>query len=271
MSRCLRYQNAAVCDYLASQYVVGHMTNRVKKRVEALRQYTPELNQAIAHWSDQTSVLQHVLPEANISSEKLSNIWQSVYAEVNEPSHSVESQRESSLWESLLAWKCIAGFSSLASLFLVAILFVQLPPQVIQTDIAVAADETPLKASIRGPSYLANMVAHNAAEGDIQFVVTAYAKTQDEPSRLHVQWSKDHLDKQQEGLHLWAEDRETGALTYIGQQPQKSSNSAWHLTKPTWLAVSNSGRLLVTANADTPDAANTLFSGLCLQLNEWKA
>lgn len=263
MPRCLRYQNPLIYNHLASQYVAGVMTLRVRLRTERLRQTTPELDRAIAHWADQFSQLHEQLPEATMASDVTDRLWQNIDAEIEQQALQLEKKQQqktnslSALWDNVIAWRLFSGVGALASMVFAIMLFVASP-----------------EPSISGPSYLANMVAHSGSDAqnrqeNIQFVISAYAKHDDAPSRLHVQWSKDHAGKTSHPpLHLWAEDRETGKLTYIGVQPPKGEN--WDLTKPTWTAVANSRRLLMTADAQQPSDNNTLFSGFCLQLKAWK-
>lgn len=261
MSRCLRYQHKIVCEHLASQYVMGFMTQRVRRRVETLRQYTPQLNHAIASWSDSASQLAYVLPENEVNSDRVNLVWHSIDSSYKKLQEKPQRKHKISFWQSLSAWRCIAGITSFASLLLVFTLLAG-QPQWFPNN----------KQLVVGPSYLANMLAYNSEEQGVQFVVSAYAKTKDKPSRLHVQWSKDHIQNHRNDLHLWAEDKQTGNLTYIGQQPKPTANAdGWSLTKPTWLAVSNSGRLVMTKDANAPNESNILFSGLCLQLKEWRA
>lgn len=251
MSRCLRYQNPLIYNHLASQYVAGVMSQRVRSRTEALRETTPELDRAIAHWADQFAQLHQQLPEITLSSDASERLWKTIEAEVD-----IKEQPSSSatgLWDNVLAWRLFSGAGALASMVL-AIMLVFTAPQ----------------PQVAGPSYLANMAAHgDDAQHQIQFVISAYAKQENTPSRLHVQWSKDHAGKTPHPpLHLWAEDKDTGKMTYIGMQPPKGQS--WDLTKPTWMAVANSRRLLMTTDTQQPTNNNTMFSGFCLQLKQWK-
>jgi anti-sigma-K factor RskA len=250
MSRCLRYQNPLIYRHLASQYVAGVMSRRVRLRTEVLRQKTPELDRAIAYWSDQFSELHQQLPEAQLSDDASERLWQTIDA--NAAPKELSSTGFAAVWNSLLTWRLLSGAGALSSMVLAVMLFFIAP-----------------EPSVTGPSYLANMVAHNDTDKNIQFVISAYAKQEDVPSRLHVQWSKDHAGKTSHPqLHLWAEDKDTGKIVYVGLQPPKGKN--WDLTKPAWMAVANSRRLLMTTTAQQPVDSNTLFSGFCLQLKQWK-
>lgn len=250
MSRCLRYQNPVIYEHLAGQYVAGVMSSRVRARTEVLMQSTPELERAIAQLADSFSQIPSRFQHVEASSARFDNIWTAIDKQTAEL-----IPAKSSFWDSLILWKAATGVSAFASLVLaVNIFFAQPLVQTINS----------------GPSYLANMSATNDTESNIQFVISAYSKKEGTPSRLHVQWSQTHAGKKQHPpLHLWAEDKDTQQLTYIGLQPAKGSN--WNLMKPSWKAIANSSRLFMTADSQQPNKANTIFSGICLQLKQWKS
>ncbi len=259
MSRCLRYQNPVIYNHLAQQYVAGVMTLPVRLRTEALMQQTPELERAAATLADDFAEVHLRLPERHTDSATLDGLWENIDRATTPSGDEIHSgSTESGLkyfWDSLLVWKAASGIGAMASLVLAVALFVG------------SSHDCPIQT---GPSYLANMSAANDQSQDIQFVISAYAKQDDTPSRLHIQWSKAHAGKKKHPpLHLWAEDKDTLELTYIGLQPAKGEQ--WDLTKPTWQAVANSRRLFMTADNQQPSTLNTIFSGLCLQLKEWKS
>ncbi|WP_428033893.1 hypothetical protein [Amphritea sp.] len=254
MSRCLRYQNPVICDYLASKYVAGTLTSRVRRRIEALLITTPELDRAIARWADSFAELHIRLPEPEISMAAQQASWtvieQAIHTETAE-----EKKAKVSFWNSLFVWRFTTGGAALASVLMAYMLFTGSP---VEPTVVIA-----------GPDYLANMSAQGDSPDNVRFVITAYKKTeQNERSRLHVQWLKGATRSTDKRLHLWAEDKDTKAMTYIGLLPDNTND--WSLTKSAWKAVTTSQRLLMTADNHPPSASNTLFSGLCLQLNAWK-
>ncbi len=252
MSRCLRYRNAVICDHIAAQYVAGAMSPRVRSRTQTLIKTTPELDRAIARYADDFSVIHQRLPEPTFESSRHNAIWDSIDKATADQTTAISPKESSAgFWDALLVWKVTTGMGALASLVLAFMLFVAVP------------EPTQI-----GPSYLANMSAHNDPQNTIQFVISAYGANQGNPSRLHVQWSQEFADKKVPDFHVWAEDKDTGELSYIGSKPPKGTN--WDMTKPIWKKVANSSRLLVTADDQRPTAQNTLFSGICLQLKSWK-
>lgn len=118
------------------------------------------------------------------------------------------------------------------------------------------------------PNYMTAMSRHNDTSDNIRFVINAYKKTENTPSTLFVQWSQREPRKNSDTLFIWAEDKDTGELSYIGSEPTKGE--PWHLTKPSWQAISNSSRLIATRNPQQPSQTNIVFSGPCVQLTDWK-
>ena len=269
MSRCLRYQNKAVQEHLASQYTAGLMTARVRARTEQLKQEIPELNSAISQWSDTFSSIANQLPEVAPSS----SVWERIDHSINSgvPITTNVMKEKVGWWNNLSLWR----FTTLASLATCLSL-----AWVIAAFYSIGFGQKDfMTVSVKGgPSYMAAMSRANDTAGgvlhselpqanEIVFVVNAYGKTESAPSRLFVQWSKQSPRQDTSPFHLWAEHRETGELSYIGIEPEKGK--LWNLTKTTWDAISTSGRLLVTVDNQMPVPSNTLFAGPCIQLGNW--
>ncbi len=275
MSRCLRYQNAEICEHLASQYVAGMLSPRVRARIESLVKTVPELDRAIAQWSDDFSELHQHIQAPEFQTNNLESIWadidQKTKPKTAKPRAEATHQEEKRDWfGQLFVWKVATITSAFASLLMAVMLLTANTSQPAMLD-PIVKNSVPVTT---GPDYLANMSNHANGSQDIQFVITAYGKNEQRPSRLHIQWLKNQTQTENkeresiESLHLWAEDRDSGELVYIGVQPEKGVQ--WDLNKPRWLAITNSSRLLMTRDK-VVTADNIVFSGRCLQLNSWKA
>lgn len=250
MSDSLRYRNLEVCEHLAAQYVTGVMTPRVNRRMQRLIETVPEIRQAVAFWAEQLAEVQYELPEQQASEKLLKRI--------NQQLGFAEKQSKSAWWQKLGLWQA----SSFASMALAAILAVNL--------FAVKPDVTPPLPVIEavGASYLAIMNLHDQANEQPEFIISVYQKNEQNPSRLHIQWSEDSDKQWRNAAHLWSEDKKTGQIVYIGKRPAKGE--PWHLQKPQWQTITQSSRLLMTNNTEMPNQDNTVFSGICLQLKAWK-
>ena len=268
MSECIRYQNPTVCDYLASQYVAGDMTMRVRARTESLAQSTPELSNAISQWADNFMPLQQALYEASPqyhTQASCPHVWplieqQVAQLTVSKNNSSINQAKAThqnviyQLWNTLLLWRVMTGVTTLASVFMVSMLLLTVP------------DSSP---PATGPSYLAAMSSHGSTDQPADFVISVYAKNTTSSSKLHIQWAKEQQMVWQTPLHLWSENKETGEIEYIGIQDLSASSVP--LTKSSWVAIANSSRLFMTEEKAMPNEENIIFSGICLQLQQWQS
>jgi anti-sigma-K factor RskA len=265
MSTSIRYQNPQLCDYLASQYVAGDMTVRVRARTETLAQSIPLLSNAIGQWSDDFIPLQEALyktssQQIDAITKSSRDVWPLIEQQVTPLAKSINIPLEQNkgvayqLWNTLLLWRAMAGVTSLASVFMISILWFAAPTQ---------------NLVVTGPSYLAAMSSHGDANQPAEFVISVYAKNTTSPSTLHIQWIKEQQPTQHPLLHLWSENKDTGAVEYIGLQ--NLDTASIELTKPLWMSIANSSRLFMTKKKQQPSEENIVFSGLCLQLQAWQS
>lgn len=255
MSRSLRYKNPVICEHLASQYVVAVMSPKVRTRMEQLRLQYPEINSAVANWSDKFVPLH----ESYLAVTPSAHVWPQIEKAITVNSHE-KLLDKTSWWDSLRFWK-ITGLSTTATTCALLVgLFIGANK---------SADNTiPLVSST--PNYIAVMSPFSAKEAstqDIRFVVNVYQKTETAPTQIFLQWSENHTRSNNAGMYLWAEDKTTGELSYVGHEPNQAP---WTLDKANWLIVSNSSRLIFTSDTNRPTQSNTLFSGPCIQLGSWK-
>lgn len=258
MSGSLRYKDPVICEHLASQYVMSVMTPRVRARIERLRQEVAELDKAIVCWSEHMAEINVNLPEKQPSNQ----VWKRIESIIAPPliKSDYEEKRKSSLWGNLPFWRWIGIGTSVTSCALALVLYIGI------------STSNQVVPSISGaPSYTAVMSPVLDGEknsDDIRFVVNVYQKTATEPSRLFIQWSERKPRVNAVSMHVWAENQNTGEMTYIGVEPNDAKILS--LSKATWMAVSNSSNLFFTNDTNKPNTANTLFSGPCIQLGSWK-
>ena len=264
MSRCLRYQNPLIYQHLASQYVAGSVTPRVRKRIEKLALTVPELDREIAQWSDDFSELHIHVQSTGMQTERVTEIWNQIDKSTFLATSS--EQEKGGFFSQLFIWQAAALTGALATLVLTIMLWSS--PDLKTT----APEQIAENGFTTGPDYLANMSLHGNANQEIQFVISAYFKNEKEPSRLFIQWPKNPQKNTTEEvlshkqLHLWAENKVSGELVYLGMQP--SDEKQWNLTKSEWGAITNSSRLLMSKEKTNP-TESLVFSGRCLQLSSW--
>lgn len=259
MSGSLRYKDPIICEYLASQYVMSVMTPLVRARIERLRRHVPELDDAIIGWSERMAKINVNFPEKQPSVQ----VWKRIESVIVPPLKKANDHQKSpsSMWGSLPFWRWMGIGASITSCTLAFVL---------TTGITI---QNPVVPSISGtPSYTAVMSPVREGENNIEnirFVVNVYQKTENEPSRLFIQWSERKPRLNMVTMHVWAENQTTRELTYIGMEKQGVKSLS--LNKVTWDAVTNSSHLYFTKDTNKPSAVNTLFSGPCIQLESWKA
>jgi len=258
-----RYRQARVCQHLAGQYIAGLMTTRVRSRMEALLPHSPELNEALASWSDTLADINDQLP---LKQQPSAELWQRIETQINQGSVSAQQPQQTisgvptaltSWWKSILLWQAMTLTSTMAAIVLALILLFPAGPQ--------EALQRPL--AVQSASYIAPMSQREATRIDV--VISAYKGPRPGTSQLHIQWSK-HASSTAlpDELHLWAEDRDTHQLTYLGVT--NNAKKHWTLSKPKWQAVANSVQLLATSTREPPQESTIVFTGPCIQLKPWK-
>ena len=258
MSGSLRYKDPIICEHLANQYVMSVMTPHVRSRIECLRKQVPELDNAIISWSESMAKIHEDLPEKQPSSK----VWKNIESSIAPPQYKVNDQykENSSLWNSLQFWRWTGIGTSIASLTLVIALSIGTPSANVVTPLISLA---PSYTAVMSP-----MIDGEKNSDDIRFVVNVYQKTASEPSRLFIQWSERKPRVNTVSMYVWAENQNTGEVTYIGMEPKDAQTLS--LDKETWTAVANSSNLFFTNDMNKPSVANILFSGPCIQLRSWK-
>ena len=239
MSTVLRYRDPVVCEHLASQYVAGHLTPRVRRRMEALLMQHPPLADAVALWSQLLSPLHETQPKLTPPR----NLWPRIAA-ATQPTVTPPTGNR---WTTQ-GWRWWSVFSTSLAMVLGLMLFWQEPPT----------------TTAWAPSYMAPL----SAGEQVQVVVYGYSGTADKASQLRVQWAVNEASTRPAGqLHLWAEHRDDGSLVYLGELVE--GKTEWDLSPERWQALISSGRLLVAPQADRLELANLVMEGPCIQLKPY--
>ena len=246
----LRYQNPVVRQHLASQYAMGLLTPLVKRRVEALMVHDPGFEKEVRQWQEHLSPLNDLPRPVSVPAHVRDNLL----AAIAEPRQTVADGAQAlSWWQRLVAslrlWQGLAA-GSFAALMLVFLIGFNTPSTVINASDRIA--------------YIAVMQDTNTGL-EAPMVITAYAKTDDVPSRIEIRWNERTAQENVDGKTLWAVERNTGATTKLASLAAGSNKIA--LTKAQWLMVQNSLELYVTDGDNASD--KVLLRGTCIRLMNW--
>ncbi|WLD58297.1 hypothetical protein NFC81_00545 [Salinispirillum sp. LH 10-3-1] len=245
MSAVLRYRHPKVCQHLASQYVAGHLSPGVRRRMEMLLPQHPPLADAVAEWSDELWQVQASLP----TQEPPKRVWRDIKRTLlagAPQKHRTFIDRVRNGWQDVTALRWWAAGSSIAALVLVSVLLWQ--------------PDTP---PVRTASYMAPL-----SQGDtITLVVYGYQGETPGTSALRLQWAETEVPRPEGALHLWAELKGSAELVYLGELVAGQSWRA--LSRTEWQALAGSSRLLINDQAVQLDMANVLMEGPCVQLRAY--
>lgn len=234
----LRYRQPHVREHLASHYVLGTLSARVRRRCERLMRQDPEFEALIYTWQERMNPINNQLAPVNAPER----VWRNLQKQLdNAPA---AASHKTGFWARLSVWRLSTALLLVLSL---GLLLKPTPPNVQAVNYMAVMQQVP-------------------AQAEPPLVITAYKGDAPGRSHLHIQWNE-RLNRQElAGLNLWAIDRDSGAITALG--PLAQAQSTRLLSKPEWLAIKNSRELLVT-QGDSADGP-VLFRGPCLQLSPWQ-
>ncbi|MBY4677642.1 anti-sigma factor [Marinobacterium arenosum] len=234
----LRYRQPHVREHLASHYVLGTLSERVRRRCERLMRQDPELEALVYAWQDRMNQINDELAPVKAPER----VWRNIQTQLD--SNRAATPRKTGFWARLSVWRLATALLLVVSLGLLL---------------------KPTPTSVQAVNYMA-MMQPVSAQAEPTMIITAYKGDAPGRSHLHIQWNE-RLDRQElAGLNLWAIDRDSGEITALGALAQAQSTRL--LSKPEWLAIKNSRELLVTRGS-SPDGP-VLFRGPCLQLSPWE-
>lgn len=232
MSECIRYQRKDIQTHLAQQYVLGHLSVRVKKRTEYLIKQDQEFQKIVYQWQSYLSTLL-----GSVADKKPpTRVWQALELSLSKPPVVVP-------WY-VVIWR-YAGAVSFMLLCAASIMLWQQQSKLID----------------RVPGYLAVMseLIQPQAAG---FVLTAYQGERPGQSILRLQWEQAQSKQDLSEAVLWAVERDTGKRLIVGTITELTHNK--FLTKEAWLKIKNSAELEVSIGD------RVVYRGACLQLDAWQ-
>lgn len=244
-----RYQNPVIVDHLASNYVIGTLPFRVRKRTEDLMRF-PEyraLNERIGYWEKKLSPLNGDVPELAPKSDA----WQNIESAIA-PETAAEQTTKATGWRlfgfPVSNW--VAAFS-----FMIAVLLGV--SQVQQPD------------ELGNLSYVAVMTDDNQQP---QVVAATYGDSQ--TLMLDILELPD-IDSEEESYELWVTSKTDKQARSLGVIPVGSDSFSRELTVAEWRLIKDSDSLLITveefggSSIGSP-MGDVISQGLCIRLSAWQ-
>lgn len=231
-----RYSNPVIREHLVSQYLLGTLSLKTRRRLESLMANDITWYELVIQWHSHLSGL-----EPMTSEKPPAWVWGNIDATLGK-------QEKGHLWR---RWwgKRIPTFSlaCAALLFLVSglMLFMSEP-------------------QITTPSYIAVM---SSAEKSDSFVLMAFKGDKPGKSSMRLKWNARHhlSNANMETAMLWAKDKDTGQMTLLGHFTHLQGPQPKLLTPNEWNSVKNSSELFITANNNPK--SEILFKGICIELS----
>lgn len=229
-----RYRNLVIREHLVSQYLLGTLSGKTRKRLESLMAEDETWYELVMQWHSRLSGL-----EPMTSDKPPSWVWKNIQTTLGKPV-------KPGLW--VLLWQRKWPTLSLACgvlllLFSSTMLFVAKP-------------------QVAMPSYIAVM---SSAEKADHFVLMAYKGGKPGESSIRLKWNARHrsTETEMETAMLWARNKDTGQTVLLGRFTDLTVPKL--LTPTEWNTVKNSSELFITAN-NNPDS-KVLFKGSCIELS----
>lgn len=228
-----RYRSIALREHLVSQYCLGTLSLRTRKRLEALMAADMSWYEQVAQWH---SRLDEVAPM--VTDTPPAWVWTHIAATLDGPK---QPPAKAGFWGKYRMRLSLAGVALV--MLLSSPLFLITAPEIIT------------------PSYVAVM---SSAGEKSPFVLLAYQGAKPGTSSMRLEWNARHsLSDGPDGLAmLWAKNKETGKVIPLGRVADVQKTKT--LTPAEWQAVKTSSELFITVN-NNPDSP-VLFNGVCIEL-----
>jgi anti-sigma-K factor RskA len=266
-----RYANKEVVEHLASQYVLGTLTEKTHLRIEGMLSYNPILAERIDYWQNRFVSLDQqtpALPPSEVSWQNIADkldmpVEQTVQDKqvVPENVNNTHNQAEkllsgfiNRLMNSFHGWltpnyRLASGFSVLA-FALFALFF------------------NPLADKSDPLSYVAVLTEQS---GQAHLVASTYGDSK----KLVVNVINSPKITEQESLELWVISKTDAQARSLGLIPLDKPLIEQQLTTAQWRLIKDSDSLIVTieeagGSAIGEPSEQIVSRGLCIRLQEWQ-
>lgn len=256
-----RYQQINVVEHLASQYVLGTLTQRVQNRIITLRPTHDLLDQRINFWEEKLIHLDQQTPELPTQNATWNNILSAI--EEPEEQHETTSKQSGSAkgfipWPltPLLAWftsplkNRFASVLSIAALLMFTLYFINTNNQ-----------------KVDNLSYVAVLTQ---TDGNAHIVASTYG----ESKKLIINVINSPELPQDQTHELWVVSKADNEARSLGVIPRGKALIEQQLTQAQWRLIKDSDSLIITieesGGSPIGEPGNIVVSrGLCIRLKEW--
>jgi anti-sigma-K factor RskA len=280
-----RYQQSNVIEHLASQYVLGHLSEKAKRRTEQLRRNNQALDNAIMFWQEQLVHLdEHTLPH-----EVYDTSWQNIANKLNLEQiqnediictdHSLdefdtspvsqttikpnEGNKLTSLWHKF--------FTTFASLFNVQVLTQRsLVPAFSFACLCLVSYVSYVSYQPTPNDPLSYVAVLTNDKEEAHLVATTYG----ESKKLLLSIVEEATVDDDQSLELWVVSKSDGQARSLGILPKEQLLVEQQLTQPQWRLIKDSLSLIITVeelggSALGEPSEQVVSRGLCVRLKEW--
>lgn len=241
VTRGRRYQNSDLRNKLASEYVLGTQTLRVRRRLETLIQSDPSWWEHIEQWQNHLSGL-NPTSDLSMDTTHLRQPPKRVWRQIANGTFNLTQQRKGLRW-----WWLPMGMA------------MSLVVGVLIQPVLVPIHQPLSVAQIRPVNYLAMMSSESQQN---HFALVAYQGNKPGQSSIRLQLNLGMEEVEFGKAVVWMRDKTTGELALIDSL-QNISNIRY-MSPTEWKLLKNSSELLVTANLD-PNST-LLYRGDCIEL-----
>ncbi|MEN8132962.1 MAG: anti-sigma factor [Pseudomonadota bacterium] len=218
MSRLDRYQDPELYEVLASEYVLGTMNVRVRRRFKQLMQDRSYLQEAVEMWEQGLYPLtEHIQP---IRPPR--RVWKSIKREISQDLNLPVGKSTTRLWSNVLLWRYLAVTAFVFCSILVVYELV-----------------IPRPESASMPPYVAVLESQDRTP---MFVATARQR----PSRLIVKMMDGSGFSPDRDLELWCYMRGSSQPWSMGVLA-RNTETVVPLNEKDWQMIGNAGVLAISA------------------------
>lgn len=248
MSRKLtRYQQPEIVNHLASNYVLGTLSSKVRQRVDTLRRSADYqlLDTQIVYWETNMSPLNEKIPALTPKTET----WQKIQVDLNLASAKQAKPNGLSEWFNAKFFQ-LATFCSLCVVAVLSYTYVNQPENI-------------------GPlSYVAVLADNNQ---QAQLVAATYG----ESKTLLLDIVTLPELQQGETFELWVKSKTDFQVRSLGEVPIDVDSYSRELSEAEWRLIKDSDSLLISIEetGGSPigePMGDIISSGACVRLSAWQ-